>query len=102
MDLREMTWAWSYDPTPDDSRYAAVMQSMLSDFATGGGLMPTAWNWPPVAAASPPYTLVLAANGAPPAAPWPGGGVRAVADWRAGPCDALEANGLGRQYWWCD
>ena len=102
MDLREMTWAWSYDPTPDDSRYAAVMQSMLSDFATGGGLMPAAWNWPPVAAASPPYTLVLAANGAPPAAPWPGGGVRAVADWRAGPCDALEANGLGRQYWWCD
>jgi hypothetical protein len=81
---------------------AALMQRLLADVAYNRGVMPPSWNWPPVTAGQPAQTLVFAQNTSS-GWPWPGGGVRAEADWRASQCGVLTAGGLaGQEFWWCD
>ena len=78
------------------------MQSFLGDFAVTGGVLPTSWQWPPVAGPGSPagqlWTMVFALPDG-----FPGGGVRAVLDFKAEQCGPSVLGDLASQpYWWVD
>lgn len=100
LDWTAMGWGWSFPPTEMDFAEAALLQSMVHDFAYGAGVLPQggAWrNWPPVTPGQPLSTFVVAQQGG-----FPGGGSRAVVGWKEDQCDVLEGLGFGQTYWWCD
>ena len=81
-----------------DAAEAALLQSMVHDFAYGAGVLPQGvWNWPPVTPGQPLSTFVVAQQGG-----FPGGGSRAVVGWKEDQCNVLEGLGFGQTYWWCD
>ena len=102
LDLQELGWSWSFEPTSVDLAEADIMHHLLKDYAVGRGTMPEDWDWPPVAGPGAPadsiQTMVLALSNV-----YPGGGVRVEKEWRKEQCDgALELIGMGENYWWCD
>lgn len=99
LDLEEVGWTWSFEPDAKDLAAAALLHALIADFAAYNGTMPPAWGWPPVTPATSPAfpTLVVALPES--AWPWPGGGVRVEMGWHAAECDALNASGIGEQYW---
>ncbi len=95
LDLGEMCNALPSNAT--DKTITALLQSFVSDFAYGEGVMPSHWNWRPILPGLPVQTLVVAQDGG-----WPGHGTRAEDDWKRQQCGVLEAHGMGKTYWWCD
>ena len=102
LDLDLLGRGWPAPPTADDLAEAALMQRFLGDLATSrGGALPAAWAWPPVAGPDAPadgalYTMVFALPGG-----FPGGGTRAVEDFKAAQCAAL-GELAAQEYWWVD
>lgn len=101
LDLQELGWSWSFNPTSVDLSEAEIMHHLLKDYATGKGTMPSDWSWPtvagPGASVDSIYTLVLSLFDV-----YPGGGVRIEKEWRRDQCNALNMIGMGQEYWWCD
>ena len=103
LDLGLLGWGWAQPPTPDDLAEAALMQRFLGDVAAGDGSVPASWGWPPVAGPGAPadgavYTMVFALESG-----FPGGGSRAVRDFKAEQCGPTVLGALaGETSWWCD
>ena len=103
LDLDLLGRGWPAPPTADDLAEAALMQRFLGDLATHRGTLPAAWAWPPVAGPGAPadgalYTMVFALPSG-----FPGGGTRAVSDFKAAQCGPAVLGQLaGQAFWWVD
>jgi para-nitrobenzyl esterase len=101
LDLRLLSWGWGAAPDAADLAEAALMQRFLGDLASNRGELPAAWAWPPAAGPGAPqgvWTMVFAQQDG-----FPGGGVRAVLDFKAGQCGAGVLGALaGPEFWWVD
>ena len=86
----------SITPQPLDYKINALMVQMVVDFASGSGVMPASWQWPPARAGA-IATLVVAQE-----TQWPFGGVRVELDWRQDKCSVMGSLGMDQKYWWCD
>jgi len=84
-------------PNATDLEGGARIREILGAFAAGRGVLPDALGWPAVAPGRPVATYVLARNDT-----FPGGGARAVEDFKAAQCATLAAVGFDETYWWCD